>query len=261
MQSSCNVIKNSSVIKDGNRQIVTEFQKINEVQQKELNELNELNETNAKLFIDSYENLAKTMIENAGKQREGILSAAYSEAEKLSKEAYEKAYQEGSQNGYNDGFNKAYEEGYKSNLDKALQEAEIIKNNADNVLKTCIEEKERYFKEKENEIKDLIINSVESILKREVRDADGLNNIIFEALSKVKNTKTFIIKSNQIHCEEFKSKIDLWKEQLPFKGDIFIIPDESIEEGSAVIERENGKIEVGVNIALEKVREIFNSVE
>lgn len=255
MQSSCNVIKNSSVIKDGNKPIVTEFQRLSEAQQKELNE------TNAKIFIDSYENLAKTMIENARKQRDEILSTAYLEAEKISKEAYEKAYQEGSQNGYNDGFSKAYEEGYKNNLDRALQEAEVIKNNADNILKASIEEKERYFKEKENEIKELIINSVEIILKREVRDADGLNSIIFDALSKVKNTKTFIIKSNQIYCEEFKSQINLWKEQLPFKGDIFIIADESIEEGSAVIERDNGKVVVGVDIALEKVREILNSIE
>lgn len=261
MQSSCNIIKSSSVIKDSNREIVTEFQRISEVQKIGGVQKKELNETNAKLFIDSYENLAKTMVENARKQRDEIISTAYSEAEQISKEAYEKAYQQGNQNGRNDGFNKAYEEGYKSNLDKALQEGKIIKNNADNVLKVCIEEKERYFKEKENEIKNLIMNCVESILKREVRDKDGLNDIIFEALSKVKNTKTFIIKSNPIHCEEFKSKIDLWKEQLPFKGDIFIIPDESIEEGSAVIERENGKIEVGANISLEKVREIFNSVE
>lgn len=259
MQSSYNIIKNSSVIKDGNKKIVTEFEQVKEAKEKELQK--ELNETNAKIFIDSYENLVKTMIEDARKQREQILSAAYSEAEKLSKEAYERAYEEGNQSGYNDGFNKAYEEGYKVNLDKALQEGQTIRNNADNVLRSAIEEKERYLKEKENEIKDLIINCVESILRKEVKEKDGLNNIIFEALSKVKNTKTFIIKSNPIHCEEFKGKIELWKEQLPFRGDIFIVPDKSMEEGSAVIERENGKIKVGVNIAMEKVREFFNSVE
>ncbi|MTK12007.1 MAG: flagellar assembly protein FliH, partial [Clostridiaceae bacterium] len=42
-------------------------------------------------------------------------------------------------------------------MDKALAEAEIIKNNADNILKSCIEEKDRYLKEKEAEIKNLII--------------------------------------------------------------------------------------------------------
>ncbi|MCH5138361.1 flagellar assembly protein FliH [Clostridiaceae bacterium UIB06] len=259
MQSLCNVIKNSSVIRDGNRQIVTEFEAIKEVQEKEVQV--EQKENNIRSIMDSYENIARTMIEDARRKREEILSAAFQEADRISKEAYEKAYQEGGQNGYNDGFNKAYEEGYKTNLDKALQEGESIKANADNVLKSAIEEKERYLKEKENQIKDLIINCVENILRKEVKEKDGLNNIIFEALSKVKNTNTFIIKSNSVHCEEFKSKTELWKEQLPFKGDIFIIPDESMEPGNAIIERENGKIEVGADIAMEKVREVFNSVE
>lgn len=255
MQLLCNVIKNSSIIKEGNKPIVTEFQNISEIQQKELGEVN------AKTFIDSYENLARTMLEDARKQRDGILSTAYSDAERISKEAYEKAYQEGCEKGYSDAFEKSYQDGYRNHMDRAIQEAEIIKNNADNILKTCIEEKERYIREKEMEIKDLIINSVESILKREVKDKDSLNNIMFDALSKVKNTKTFIIKSSQLYCEEFKSKIELWKEQLPFKGDIFIIPDESIEEGSAIIERDNGKVVVGVDISLEKLHEILNSVE
>lgn len=259
MQSSYRVIKNSSVVKEGNKSIVTSFEGKYEIQQKELGEVN------ARTFIDSYENLARTMVDDARKQRDSILSQAYAEAERIEKEAYENAYQrgysEGSENGYNDGFNKAYEEGYKTNVHRAMQEEEFIKGNADNILKTCIAEKERYIVEKEKEIKDLIINTVESILKREVKDKDGLNSIIFQALSKVKNTKTFIIKSKAIYCEEFKGQVEIWKEQLPFSGDIFIIPDESIEEGSAIIERDNGKVVVGVDIAMDRVREILNCVE
>jgi flagellar assembly protein FliH len=251
MQSLYKVIKNNSVVKDGSKEIVTKFNKDREAKQKEISE------TNAEMFIDSYENLAKAMVESARKEREEILLSANIEAERASKEAYEKAYQEG----HNAGFNKAYEDGYKNNLDRALQEAEIIKNNADNILKTCLEEKERYVREKENEIKALIVNCVENILKKEVKDKESLNNIVFDSLSKIKNTKAFIIKSNQIYCEEFKSKVDLWKEQLPFKGDIFIIPDESIEEGSAIIEMDTGKIVIGAGIALEKIQEIMSSVE
>ncbi len=228
---------------------------ITEIQQKELGE------SNAKMFIDSYESLAKSMIENARRQSDKLLSKAFAEAEKLEKEAYETGYGEGKQAGYNDGynegFNKAYDEGYKQNLDKALLEGEIIKNNADNVLKNAIEEKERYFKEKEEEIRNIIANSIECILNREIKDKDGLNSTIFQALSEVKNTKTFIIKSNEIYCEELKNKVELWKEQLPFKGDIFIIPDESIEIGKVIIQRDNGKMEISVHRAMEKIREIL----
>lgn len=253
MQSLYKVIKNTSVVEDGEKEIVTDFQSKNVIQQKELGEIN------AKMFIDSYEELARTMVENARRQSDEFLSKAFTESERMGKEAYEKGYNEGKQTGYNDGFNKAYEEGYQKNFDKATAEGEAIKNNADNVLKNSIEEKERYFKEKEEEIKNLIVNCVEAVLKREVKDEDGLNSVIFQALSKVKNTKTFIIKSNKIYCDELKNKVELWKEQLPFKGDMFIIPDESMEQGKAVIEIDNGKIELSIEDAVEKIKEIvFN---
>lgn len=255
MQSSYRVIKSSSVVSDKPKEIVTRFEEKGEIKQKEQGE------ANARMFIDSYENLARTMVENARKQSDEILSAAYAEAEKIQKEAYAKGYSLGNETGYNDGFNRAYEEGYKSNLDKALAEAEIIKNNADNILKSCIEEKDRYLKEKEVEIKNLIINCIENILKREVKDKEALNSLVFDTLSEIKNSKNIVIKSNKVYCEEFSQNIESWKEQIPLKVDVFIIPDDSVEEGSAIIERDSGKIVVGIDIAMEKVREIFNSVE
>ncbi|WPC41000.1 flagellar assembly protein FliH [Clostridium sp. JS66] len=250
MQSSYRIIKNTSVDEEGLKKIVTEFETKEEVEQRNLAE------TNAKTFIDSYENLARTMLENARKQSEDLLSNAFIEAERLEKEAYEKGYNEGIKKGYDDGFNKSYEDGYKKNLEKAQAEGQLIKNNADNILRTCKEEKDIYLKEKEQEIRNLIVNCVEAVLKRETKEKTALNDVIFEALSTVKNTKTFIIKSNEIYCEELKNKVELWKEQLPFRGDIFIIPDKDVEIGKAIIERENGKIVVDVSIAMEKIKEI-----
>ncbi len=258
MQSSYKVIKNTSVTQEGLKEIVTDFEKKEEMQQKMQQKIQqqEWAETNARTFIDSYEDLAKTMLENARKQSEDLLSKAFAEAEKLEKEAYEKGYSEGTQRGYDDGFNKSYEEGYKKNMEKSTREGEAIKNNADNVLKSAMDEKERYLNEKQEEIKSLIINCVECVLKREIKNKDALNDVIFEALSKVRNTKTFIIKSNEIYCEELKNKVELWKEQLPFRGDIFIISDNDVEIGKSVIERENGKIVISVDMAMEKIKEI-----
>lgn len=259
MQSSYRIIKSSSVISNKPKEIVTEFEEKQEIERNIKQK--EESETNAKNFIDSYENLARNMVENARRQSEEILSSAYQEAERLEKEAYEQAYNLGNEKGYSDGFNKAYEDGYKSNLDKALAEAEIIKNNADNILRSCIEEKDRYLQEKEVEIRDLIFNCIETILRREVKDKEALNNLLFESLSEVKNSKNIVIKSNKIYCEEFNKNIDKWKSQIPLKADIFVISDESIEEGSAIIERDSGKIVVSIDIAMEKLKEIFNSVE
>lgn len=257
MQSLYKVIKSSSVVDDKPKEIITNFQH----DEAKNNEKSVQVEDNAKAFIDSYENLAKNMIENARRQSEIILSSAYTEAEKIEEEAYEKAYNLGKEAGYNDGFKTAYEEGYQANVDKALAEAEVIKNNADNILKSSVDEKNRYLKEKEQEIKNLIINCVEAVLKREIKDKEALNEIIYDVFSEIKNSKSIIIKSNSIYCEGFKKDLEIWKEQVPIKGEVFIIPDDSIEEGSAVIERDNGKVVVSVDIAMESIKEIFNSVE
>lgn len=253
MQSSYKIIKSSSVVSDGCKEIVTEFEDKSKSQQ------TKLAEDSAKAVIDSYDNLAKTMVENARKQRDDIFSTAYNQADEIKKDAYQKGYDEGQKKGYDDGYNKAYEEGYKKNVDKALKEAEDIKNNASNVLKSAVEQKDSYLKQKETIIRNIIMDCIENVLKQEVKDKDSLDNVVFEALSQVKNTKVFIIKAKKLYCDEFKNKIDLWKEQIPFKGDIFIIPDESMEDGTVVIERDNGRTTFGVDIALEKIKELFKS--
>lgn len=124
-----------------------------------------------------------------------------------------------------------------------------------------MEEKNRYLKEKEEEIKRFILGSIESVLKQEIKDEESLNSMVFNELSQVRNIETFIIKSRKKYCDNFKEQVDIWRERLPFKGDIFIIPDETLEEGTVVIEKNNGKSIFSLEIALEKIKEIIRSVE
>ncbi|AYD40684.1 flagellar assembly protein FliH [Clostridium fermenticellae] len=253
MRSSYNIINGSNVVSDGCKNIITEFHEKVKSQQ------NKLADGNSKAIIESYDNLANTIIEGARKKRDEILSSAYNDLDSIKKDAYNKAYADGQKKGYDDAYNKAYEEGYKKNLDKALKEAEIIKNNTDNMIKTVIEQKDTYLKEKESIIKNLIMDCIENVLKREVKDKDSLNNVVFEALSEVKNTKVFVIKAKSMYCSEFKDKVDFLKEQIPFKGDVFIVPDDSMEDGTVIIERDNGKMKFGVDIAFKKIKELFKN--
>lgn len=254
MQSSYKIIKGDSVNGKGAKNIVTVFEK---------NIIEEENKDNS--IINSYSKIVKSMIEDAQRKREEILSKAYEEAGKIEEEAYknanEKGYKEGYEKGYEDGSKKAYEEGYTKNIEKARVEGEEIISKADSILKASVEEKNRYLKEKEEEIKRFIVDSIESILKQEIKDEDSLNTMVFNELSQVRNIETFIIKSRKKYCDQFKNQVDIWRERLPFKGDIFIIPDETLEEGTVVIEKNNGKSIFSVDIALEKIKEIFKSVE
>lgn len=208
-------------------------------------------------ILKSYDNLGVAILEDANKKKEKIISEAYEKSIEVTKQAYDEGYK----NGEEEGYKTAYDDGYKKNLDKVQKEGEIIKKNADKVLNEAISEKEKYLKEKEIEIKEMILNAIKSVLKHEVKDKDSLNDVVFESLKQMRNTKTFIIKSREKYCTEFRKKIDMWKEQLPFRGDVFIIPDESIEEGSVIIEMDNGKMTFGVDTAYEKIKSIFEEEE
>jgi flagellar assembly protein FliH len=254
MQSSYSkIFKGDSINKHGKKGIFTEVIIKNKEEIKDKPEKNQL--------VENYDNLGKTIIEDARRKRDRIISEAYEKAADIAKKSQEKGYEEGYKKGYKkgveEGSTKAYEDGYKKNYDRAKKEEQDMLKKADDVLKSAISEKERYLEEKEGQIKQLIVNAVESILRHEVKDKESLNDIVFDSLKQMKGTNTFVIKGRKKYCSEFKEKVDMWKQQIPFKGDIFIIPDESIEEGNVVIERNNGKMVFSIDTACERIREIF----
>ena len=244
MQSSFNVIKNISVFKQGSKEITTELKRNNYG-----NENSYSKDENANLSIEAYESLAKSIVENARKQGEKILSVAYEEAEEI--------LQTASSNGYKEGYDK----GHKEVIGPAQEEAKGIIVNAENILQSAKKEYENYIEEKEKEIKELILISVENILKQKVESSDALNNMVTEAIANSKNVKLFIIRTNSLYFEELKSQVSEWKTKLGYKEDIIIIEDNLINPGSAIIDKGNGKVEVGIDKGLEKLREILQRKE
>lgn len=251
MPSSFKVIKNDSVEHLGEQTIKTIFSGVNRSQL-------DINESTAKECMDSYENIAKGIVENARIQSEEIIIKAYKEREEIERIALEKnknAYEKG----YKDGFDKAYKDAYEKNIVKAKSDSELLKKNAEEVLHNAQEEYVRYLNEKENEIKNTIYKVSESVLKKEIKDKDAVNEMIFDALSHEKNKKTFIIKCNNIYTDNINNSINEWKEKLKIKEDIFVIGDEDIEEGSVVIEKENGSIVMSLEESLYKIKKMLCS--
>lgn len=255
MQSSFNVIKNNSVISQGSKEIKTNFQK---------NKYNPEVEDNIKNHIESYENLAATMLGNARRQSESILSKAYEEAQNMEQDAMTKAeqiQQDAYLNGYEEGKKLGYEEAYKESIEKLTADYETGIASINEMLSSAAEEYKKYLQKKEEDINNFIIKSVETILKQELKAKDGITSMVYNAISEAKNAKDFIIRCNGIYVDELRSKTPDWKEQLAFKGEIIIIKDNLIEEGSAVIDKGNGKITISIDEALQKIREILEGNE
>lgn len=257
MQSLCSkVLKNTTVIKSGSKEISIEYEPPKNNHEKSQREIN------AKEYIESYENLAKTMLEGARKQKEEILAEAYREAEKIESEAYPRAYKEGFEKGEKEGYHEAYKTAYEENIEKARKEREDIINGAQSTSTTIInsakEEYVRYLEEKKEEIKKLVKEIALSVLLKELKEEDGLNAMISNILDEVKDSKVVIIRLNSLYKSNIEEQIASFKNNNVFKGEIFLIEDPSMKEGNASIEKDNGKIYINVQSIIEKLNEIFN---
>jgi len=239
MQSSFNVIKNSRVIEQGNREIKTQLREVTSV-----DIMDEIHESK-KEYIKSFENMASNILVNARRQSEKIISKAYID----STNAKMQAIKEGQKEGYEKGYNEA--------IGKAMDAAKNVRTMADDLLVTVKEEYNQYLIDKQQHIKALVLSIAQNILKREIVEKDALNEMIFDTIKAERDIKSYIIKSNSSHFDNIKEQIENWKSNLAFQGDIFVIEDNFLDDGTAVIEKDTGKSIVSIAYGIEKIIEVF----
>lgn len=255
MQSSYSVIKKDFTQKGQSKVIETEYT-IKKPLYEELNE--ELNDEeivqapkiDPEELMRQYEDIGKRILQDAKNEKEAILLRAQMDANVAEKEAYKKAYEQGNKNGYDDGYKKAYDE----TIGSAKEEAEEIIAKAEAILKSAHENYLEYLDHKKNDIIRLALDISENITKMELSNKDSMNSIIEEALSLAKGEDNVILKVNSIHAEELRSQIEKWKISYGIKNDIFVLEDNFMEPGNAIIEKPNGLVKVGVDIGMEQIR-------
>lgn len=251
MQLLYKVIKNNSVIDNGAKEIKTNA---------EQTVIKAAPQGASRGSIDSYENLARSILENARIQKEQIMSKAYEEVRKIEDEALLKA-EEIKRQGYEEAFKEGQEAGFNKGLQQAENEKERAAASAVDMMVSARKQFEKYFEEKQKEIFDTIVSISEKVIKREITDKAFIADMIYDALEASKNSKNFIIRCNEAHVEELNSETINWKEKLGFKGDIFIVKDNNVQIGNAFIDKGNGRLEVGINVALHRVRELMEGKE
>lgn len=239
MLLSSRVIKNKKIIEQEEKKIITSDITINHIEEK----LNNNDKIDSKINI-----LGEEIIKAAKEKANNILR----DAQKKAKDIEEKAYN----SGYKTGKSFGYEEGIKKGNNEAKKYLEVADKKANEIILYAKKEYQNYLHDKKDEIKNMILNITEKILKKKINEEDAIDNMIFEVLENSKRVKTFIIKCNENNFEELKSKVDFWKTKLPYKAEFFIIKDEDVKLGSAVIEKDNGKIIVGIELAFEKIKKI-----
>lgn len=248
MQSSYSLVKKNYVL-DGTKKTITTDYKIEDIMMNSDSDNVTQLEIERRNYISSYESIAKSIVEDAKRESENLRLAALDKVQEIEKEAYEKGYMQGKSNGYEDGKNEAI----ASILPAAKKEASDLRDEAINILMKAKEDYNDYMKEKSEEIIKLSFNIAEKILKHEVLKDEGIDSMIEEAFEQSKGEDNFVIRCNSKHIDELKVKIVQWKKKYNISGEIFVIEDNKLDPGNAWIEKPSGKIEIGIEIGLEKL--------
>ena len=154
-------------------------------------------------------------------------------------------------NGYEDG----YKESYEQNIEKALKESEEIKQEGYNTLLNIKNEAKSYIKENKESIINISISIAEQVLREKFKDVTLMETMLNNIIAEYDLKKDLVIKVNPLYKEELQKNIDEEISKNNLSQKIFIIPDLGVKEGNAVIETESGKLIVGIDSVLDKVKE------
>ncbi|OOM75024.1 flagellar assembly protein H [Clostridium puniceum] len=259
MQSSYSLIK-KGFSKDGESRVISTKFDIKKTEtepiEEEIENLEEetavvkVPEVDPEELLRRYEDIGQRIIQDAKREKQVITLRAQMDANVAEKKAYEKGYEQGLQNGYDDGYKKAYDE----TIDAAKAEAASIVNKAELLLKSAHENYCKYLESKKIDVVKLSLEIAESIAQKVLSNEDSMNSIIEEAFKISKGEDNVILKANSIHVEEIESQVERWKITYGIKNEIFVLKDDSMEPGNAILEKPSGIVKVGVDIGMEQIR-------
>lgn len=246
MQLSYNLIKNTSALKSSEKKIETNY--ISKIEDKDIEKEN--------LFVEqeirkSYDILGSNIIKKAKSEAEEIIMKARVISSEIEKKAYEEGYSQGKYNGFEDGYNEGLEK-----IKKDTEEEIRLKiEKAEGILQKANKEYKEYLISEEKEIINLAFKMATIITKKELQLDNGILSLIEDVLEEAKGEENIIIRCNSIHVKAIEEKVKYYKKAYAIKGEIFILEDTLMEPGNAIIEKSTGKAIVGLDIALEKLKD------
>jgi len=247
-----NILRSSEVIIDSKKYVLTEKIKIKkEEKEDDLLEKNIRNET-----VEDLMEMKSEILEEAKKESDEILKNALKEKELMMAQTYddsieirEKAKKEG------------FEEGLKNAIESMKEKERELLDEASNYKNEVVLKYDDFLKTREKRIVELVLNSVEKILNKEVvEDKELIESLVREGIEKSTFTRSIVIRVCESDYENAlfrKSKI------LTFSKDIssikFVI-DYALNPGGCIIESEIGNVDLGVETKFEKLKEIYRDL-
>ena len=248
--SNSSVIKSSQSIDEAINVIDTAYKNPNSTF-----EIEEISENS--ISINEYESLADTIIKNAKHKADSLILEATQKIAIQEKEAYENAYNQGKQNGYEDG----YKEGQENIINKLTKEYEIKVNDmmeqSLEILRNAEDDYKAYMEEKQNIIEKTIFQIANKLAYAEIRKDYWVISILEPLLQDFRGEENLIIRCNAEHISDINDHLEEFRVRFSLKGEIFIVNDIRMEPGNVIIEKKSGRIEAGIDIAIEEIKKVL----
>lgn len=259
MQLLSRVVKSNFVNTSGEAVISTKV--IAKTEKKDVGiDINHVDEDNVESIVQKSSernsfHLSSNMIEEANKEALKIKNKAYQEAVDIEKKAYDEGYGKGSQEGYSAG----YLEGQKAAMEEIyLKERELLEQ-AYTILQESKDFKHSYLGECEREIKEVINDTIVTILRKSIMLDDVMEGILKEHLSYLKKEEEVTLYVNSHYFDYLNSNNKQWLEDMNSQTDIKVVVDETVEMGAMVIEKSDGKINVDILGMEDEIKEAVYS--
>lgn len=198
---------------------------------------------------------AEEIINIAKMQAEEIVENAKIEMEKKAEEHYNNVCEKAEEDAkliYSEAEKKGYDDGYK----RAVEETEVLKQQANELLEEAKKQKEEILEEIEPQVVELAV----SVINKVLNDVTVVNPQIVVALIKKGLSETKMTGDIFVHVSatEYDAVMQN-KEQILELNDpnvtIEIVKDYSLESGGCVLETAFGNIDCSIDAQFKKVKE------
>jgi flagellar assembly protein FliH len=206
------------------------------------------------------EKLLRDSNEKAEKMVSDAVEAAREKAEALLEESRTRGYEEGKLEGYEIGYKDGHEEGYEKAYSETAESRKSIIEEANEIKKGYLEERERVLESLESEVIALVKEISEKVLNREMESESYMTDLILKGLFSLNDKDSLIIRVSK---EDYQNVMD-FKPEILSRGslidDIDIKLDSNLEKGDCVIESSQGNVNSSVSLQIEEMKKTLDDL-
>ena len=210
-------------------------------------------QTTGKMQIESLEEHANNIIEDAKVMYLRIIEEANSEAQKIlniAKQEKGLIFAHSTENGFAEGHDAGFAKGLNQ-AEALIQQAAELKLNLD-------ERSKQMYKEAEVEIMEMVLDIARKVIGEELKqNSEILISLIKQALDKCAFKDKLVIRVSEQDYDYVNSNRDKIIVLTEGINDLEILCDKALQKGSCIVETPGGEINSGISVQLNEIEKAF----